>query len=226
MNNFEVKFFKKYIAQDQVIKWVVHVHFIRIIWRVLLILILFAFIPCFLYYVVPRVRELFPFYLLEIWLFIVYFRIVYHIFDWYNDVWIITDDWIVDLKRGLFNTDLNSIKYENIEWIEVEQNGFVDVMLKKWNIVIHKIWEEAFVMSDVMIPYWALNEIEKISKEKEVVHEVVEEKPDEKFNLIMQALSWVVESYLEKSVWKKVEEDKHKEFIEKFKDKEGTLDLR
>lgn len=186
---------------------------------------MFVFIPCFLYYVVPRIRELIPFYVLEFWLIFIYVKIIYEVFDWYNDVWIITDDWIVDLKRWIFKTDINSIRYENIEWIEVEQNWFIDVMLKKWSIIIHKIWDEAFVMSDVMIPYWALNEIEKISKEKLADLEP-EENNDDKYNMIMKALSWVVENYLEKTVWKKMEEEKHKEFINKFKEKESTLDLR
>lgn len=228
MNNFETTFFKKYIPKWQEVKWVVHQHWIKIIWKLIFIIIMFVFIPCFLYYISLRIRELVPFYYLEIYLFLAFFKLIYDVFDWYNDVWIMTDEWLVDLKWALFKTDLTTIKYENIEWIEVEQNWFIDIALKKWNIIIHKIWDEAetFVIEDAIIPYNALNEIERISKEKEEQENEDEEKENDKFDMIMSALSWVVENYLENKIWNKQEEEKQREFLEKYKWKYGTIDLR
>jgi hypothetical protein len=52
---------------------------------------------------------------LEIYLFIIYIKIIYDIFDWYNDVWIITDSGVVDLDWSIFKTKMSTIDFDNIE---------------------------------------------------------------------------------------------------------------
>jgi hypothetical protein len=51
----------------------------------------------------------------EIYLIIIFLKLVYDIFNWYNDVWIITETGVVDLEWALFKTTTNSVNYENIE---------------------------------------------------------------------------------------------------------------
>jgi len=74
-----------------------------------------AIIPSFLYYQSDAFKELVPFFFLEIYLIIAFIKIVYEIFNWYNDVWIITNESVIDLDWALFKTDAKSVKYENIE---------------------------------------------------------------------------------------------------------------
>ena len=52
---------------------------------------------------------------MEILLFLVFLKIIYELFNWYNDVWIITDHAVYDLEWSLLKTNVESIHHENIE---------------------------------------------------------------------------------------------------------------
>ncbi len=56
-----------------------------------------------------------PFFVFEIYLLLIFSKLIYDIFNWYNDVWIITDSGVVDLDWALFSTDMTTVKFENIE---------------------------------------------------------------------------------------------------------------
>ena len=236
MNNFEKTFFKKYIPEGQEVKWVIHEHWIKIVDNMLLRLGLFTFVPTFLLYNSYSLQESVNFMYFEIYLIVIYLKLVYDIFNWYNDVWIITEQWVVDLDWALFKTSSNSVAYENIEWIWVEQFWIWDKILNKWDIIINKIWDDEFRLVDAKVPYAALNEIERISNE--IKAEAMAEKEDTdrtKFELIIEALWWVVDEYLEEKGldWKavlnrnrKVTRRKKVEYEEDVVLEEGTIDLR
>lgn len=223
MNRYEKMFFSKFIPDWSEVKYVVHEHFVVILDRLIILLILFVFIPTFMYYLSPRINELIPFSYLEIYLILVYIKIIYDIFDWYNDVWIITEKNVIDLKWALFYIKVNSVDYESIEWIEIEQKWILDKVLWKWTLVIHKIWDEIFRLREAKIPFEALDEIEKIKEEKE---EEPKNEEKEKFELILEALSWVVNEYLEVSSLKKKKEINTNQKLDEVINKEWTIDLR
>ncbi len=220
MNKFEEKFFKKYTPEWQKIKWVIHQHWIKIVKFLFVWILLFTVIPSFLYYNSEWLQRLIPFYILEIFLIFVFIKIIYEIFNWYNDVWIITDSWVVDLDWALFNTDMKTVKYTNIEWIEVEQVWIWDTILNKWDLIIHKIWDDSFVLKDAIIPYDAVDEIERISQEQ------WHNKETDRFDMIMDALSWVVENYLKKEgVKKESNEEVYNDDLDDIKKDNWTIDL-
>lgn len=223
MNKYEKLFFSKFIPEWSEVKYIVHEHIIVILWKLFLALSLFVIIPCFLYYQSLAIRDFLPFYVFEIYLIIIYFKIVYDIFNWYNDAWIITESSVIDLKWALFHIKVNSVNFESIEWIEVEQNWIIDSMLWKWTLIIHKIWEELFILNEAKIPFEALEEIEKIREENK--HDPEKEEKD-KFELIMEALTWVVNQYLETSTWIKKKETEKKSIEDEAKWKKWTIDLR
>ncbi len=237
MNNFEKTFFKKYISEWLTVKWVIHEHWIKILDKLLLRLGLFTFVPSFLMYNSIFFQENIIFMYFEIYLFIIYLKLIYDIFNWYNDVWIITEEWVTDLDWSLLKVSSISVKYENIEWIWVEQDWFWDKILNKWDVVIHKIWDDEFRLVDAKVPYAALNEIEAISwalKKEAAAKKAQAEKT--KFELILEALGQVVEKHLEdewldweeilaKKRWIKKSPEK-KDFSEEIALEEGTIDLR
>ena len=236
MNSFEQTFFKKYIPEWSEIKWIIHEHLIRIIDKILLRLGLFVFVPSFLMYNSVFFQEHINFTYFEIYLIIIYLKIIYDIFNWYNDVWIITNFWVIDLDWSLLKTKTDSVNFENIEWVWVEQYWFVDKILNKWDIIIHKIWDEEFRLIDAKVPYSALNEIEQISNEiKENINKQKKLAEKTKFELILEALWQVVEKHL-KEEWLKPEEILEKKakkntiktnsIIEKISKQEWTIDLR
>ena len=225
MNSFELKFFDKYIPEWQNIKSVVHQHWVEIIDKLFLTFWLAVFIPSFLYYFSGRIQELVPFLYFEIYLFIIFFKIIYDIFDWYNDVWIITDKSIINLEWALFKTNMETVDYENIEGVEIDQNSIWDKILRKWDIVAHKFWDEAMVLENAKAPYNAIDIIEKYKTEIDES----ENETEDRFDLVMDALSWVVKDYL----WKKglpnryeSSEDFKEEILEEVASKNWTVDLR
>lgn len=229
MNKFDKIFFKKYVPNGQEILWIIHEHFIVILDKLLIWLALWVFIPAMLFYMSDRVREI-PFIFLEIWLYIVFFKLIYDIFNRYNDVWIITDSAVIDLDWELFWSDNVSVKFSSIEWLEVEQNWIIDTMFWKWNLIVHKIWSDNFVLENANKPYDAIDIIENISQwriwEDWNLDSYEEEKPTENFDLVMEALSWVVEDYLDKKWIKKKTDEKAEEIIEEVSEKQWTIDLR
>ncbi len=235
MNKFDEKFFQKYLIEWEKLLLVIHKHIIVILDKYLMWIIFWFLIPSFLYYYSLTFQQI-PFYLLEIWFIFVFIKIIYDIFDWYNDVWIITETWIIALDRKLFNTDVVSVKFENIEWMQVEQYWFVDTLLKKWDLVVHKIWEDSFYLQDVANPFWILDEIWEVRKkeEEEILGYENWELHDNRFNILVKALNWIVWEYLNKKWinWNTdlenldYEKKLSKEYIEKIKSEEGTLDLR
>lgn len=228
MNNFDKVFFKKYVPVWSKIKWIIHEHFFMIFDKIIVKLILLVIIPSFFYYQSNLLSSNIPFIFLEIYLIIMFFIIIYDIFNWYNDVWIITDSWVVDLDWELFNTSTISVKYSSIEWIEVEQEWIINNFIWKWNLIINRVWTWAFRLDNACCPFSAVDKIEKYSREVGI-NEDIEDKEAWEFDMIMDALWWVVRDYLEK--WWEKEEDieKKKEFdekLEKIKNEKWTIDLR
>lgn len=227
MNKFDTSFFQKYIPEWQELINVIHTHALKIIGSIFVQISLFAVLPSFFYYYSKLIQEFVPFYWLEILLILVFIKIIYNIFDWYNDVWLITNDWIISLERSLLSTSVSSLNYENIEWIWVEENWFMDKLFTKWDLVIQKIWDDAFILENAVNPFSAVDIIERVGEYVEHEHEEVEE---DKFDVIMDALGWVVWNYLDKKdIEKSEKQEKIEELIEKIeqiKEEEWTIDLR
>ena len=227
MNNFEQTFFKKYVPEWQHIKWVIHEHWVKILKNLLVRIGLFTIIPSFLYYYSYAIQDAVPFMYFEIFLILVYVKLIYDIFNWYNDVWIITEKGVIDVDWALLKTSSVSIKYENIEWIWVEQSWIWDKVLNKWDIVINKIWDDEFRLVDAKIPYEALDEIETMSQA--LKNEENNDHQTDRFDVIMETLWWVVEDYLEKK-W--LPEKQYQDVSDWYSQaenlilEEGTIDLR
>lgn len=61
------------------------------------------------------------------------------LFDWYNDVWIVTDRGIVDLDWTPLRKNTAFTEYKDITGIESNENSWFDSVLKMGDLVIHKI---------------------------------------------------------------------------------------
>lgn len=224
MNLFEENFFIKYIPEWQELFWIIHKHFSVVFLRLFFWLSL-AILPSFMFYYSQNIKELVPFYFLEIYLIIIYIKIIYDIFDWYNDVWIVTNTWIIDLNWSLFKKKIDSVEFWNIEWLWVEQNGFIDTILKKWDLVIHKIWDDKFILQDVFNPFKAVDLIEEISAEQEQEEDEVNI-TEERFNMLINTLWWIMEWYSKKDKEKEEKISKYNEKIENIRWQKWTIDLR
>ncbi len=223
------KLFEKYLPDWYEILGIIHEHWIKIVDRLILNVILLVLIPSFLYYYSIKIQELIPFYYFEIYLIFMYFKIIYDILDWYYDVWIITNNWVVDLNWSLFKTKIETIAYENIEWIEIEQDWIIDKILNKWDIVIHKFWDEELRIIDAIAPFSSINMIEEHLNQN-----TNDEEEIDKFDLVMDTLAWVVKEYLNNKspnmppCEKKYnnEENNLEQELENIKKQDWVIDLR
>ena len=202
MNKFDINFFSKYIPEWQELITIIHTHPVNIINSLIVKLALFAVLPSVFYYYSISIQKIVPFYFLEIFLIIVFIKTIYDIFNWYNDVWIITNCSVIWL-----------------EWSFL-QNWIIDKILSKWDLVIHKMWDDSFVLNNAINPYKAVDIIEWIINQEE------EDVETDKFDMIMDALSGVVWNYLEK--WKQTSKRKQEleEKIKEIESKIWTIDLR
>jgi len=166
MNSFDRNFFSRYIPDTQELRGLVHEHVLVVLKIVVLWMFFGAILPAFLYYNSLKIQELVPFLAIELLLWGVFVKIIYEIFNWYNDVWIITNESIIDLDWALFKSDVSSLRFENIEGIEIEQDGIIDKIFNKGTLVIHKVGDDVFAMEEAVIPYEAVDEIEKHIKER------------------------------------------------------------
>ena len=140
---------------------------------------------------------------------------------------------MIELDWALLSTNTVSVKYESIEWIEIVQDGVWDTIFSKWKLVIHKIWGwDNFILENAALPYDAIDEIETISREQRLHNEEDEDYEEEphfnksQYNMLIEALSWVVEQYMENSWYKKDDTKEKEEVIQKVKKKRGTIDIR
>ena len=222
MNKFEASFFKKYIPEWQNIKWIIHIHFIDIFSYIFLWLSMWAILPSFMYFYSELIQDLIPFYFLELLLIFVFIKTIYEVFNWYNDVWIVTDNWVISLEWALFKTDSLSIEYDKIEWMEIGQDWILDKIFNKWNLIIHKFWDDSITLINAQNPYDWVDLIEEIDEELNQKKEL----EDDKYDVIMDALWWVVENYLEKKMSKNEKQIELEKVISEVEKKEWTIDLR
>jgi len=151
---------------------------------------------------------------------------MYDIFNRYNDIWIITNHRVIELDWELLWSDTVALKFDSIEWIEVKQNWIIDTIFWKWDLIIHKIWSDNFILYNAYKPYTAVNDIEYCSQKYwETDYDEGKSNNVENFDVVMETLSWVVEDYLEKK-WLKERVDEEKEdLIDEYRDKKWTIDL-
>lgn len=227
MNKFDQVFFKKYVPEWNEIIEIAHKHIFLILNQIIINYFFWVILPTFIYYNSLAVQSIIPFFVLEIFIILIFFKNIYDIFNWYNDVWIITKDGVIELDWALFSSNSTSVKYSSIEWLELIQTGFIDTILGKWDVLIHKIWwENNFLLKDASRAFSVLEKVDQIQKAlKQQKKDDKKDSPEQNFETILKALSGVVEEYLWKNWYKEEDSEERKQLIEKVKKINGTIDL-
>lgn len=229
INYFDEIFFSSYIKEDNEVLDVCHKHVVTILDTIIMSLFFAVILPTFfIYNNTFGLKDLIPFMYFEIYLFIVYIVLIYKIFDWYNDVWIITDRWIIDLDWQLLKNNIVYIDYNDVRWIELNQKSNWDWILGKWDITIHLEWEwNTFVLEDAKAPWEVVNYIQWILEDKENRNKEKSKSLDDR---LFSTLRSVIKEHLEKWWFDNEEDDNNEdaenEKIEKVLQKKWTIDLR
>jgi hypothetical protein len=76
-------------------------------------------------------------------------------FDYYLDIWIVTDERVVNVEqRGLFSRHVSELTFLQIQDISTEVNGFIPTVLNYGNVHIQTAAEQSkFVFRAVPNPY-------------------------------------------------------------------------
>jgi hypothetical protein len=143
MNYFDQIFFQKYLREEEELFFVCHRHPILVVDRVIVTLFIGLALPTFFYYNNSFSLQTFiPFIYFEIYAVLLYFFLMYKIFDWYNDVWVITSLWIVDINWDIFARSIIYIDYHDIKGSAILSHSFWDNIFHKWDVVLYTAGNE------------------------------------------------------------------------------------
>lgn len=205
MNKFDELFFSKYVTEDSELLFVCHRHVTLVIDRIFLILFFGVFLPAFFYYFDSfSLRELVPFGYFEGYLAAVYLYLLYAVFDWYNDVWLITDQGIVDLDWNVFAGNVTYVSFHSIHGVEIKRDSIFDSLLGKGDISIHLEDETAeFELREASNPdeiaEYVQGAVAEI-RDRSHGHDEHEEIPDDRepFQILLETLTEMVKDHLDK----------------------------
>jgi hypothetical protein len=158
--------FEKYHFRDQHpderILLVVHRHWFHIALQFLLItlavaLILGSFVFITWYYptILTALGAPFLYFMQTTFFIFVWFYAFFVWVDYYLDVWIITNERIVNIEqKGFFNRDISELEFSNIQDVTTEVTGFINTMLNFGDVYVQTAAErERFVFEQVPDPY-------------------------------------------------------------------------
>lgn len=219
MLNFDTLFFREHISPDEKIEKVFHRHIFVMIEDLIIWMFFGAVLPSFLFfYDAYGVRTVLDSTYIHAYLFILYFILLYKIFDWYLDVWIATDKALVDMRWKWFTPQLLYISYDKIESIEVRTPSWFYLTIGISDVIIHMPAKEFHMLSSAQAP----REIVEFLREKNVSKDEKEENEDpdnrEPFDVLVDALSGVVKNHLDTGGKKYIDND----YVEKL---DGTLSV-
>lgn len=195
MNNFDNLFFRTYIGADSEIKKVFHRHVFVILEDVILWLFFALCIPFFLYSQdIFSLQELIPRIYIYLYLFAIYSLLMYKLFDWYVDVWIMTESTIVDMRWRWFSATILYIPYEKIEWIQVRTRSWWAALLGMSDVVVKLPGWEEFTLFSARNPTTIIEYIQEVGKWKHWNHADGDDR--EPFDILVDTLSDVVKWHL------------------------------
>ena len=226
MNYFDQKFFLQYLREGDELLFVCHKHIALIIDHILAILFLGLLLPGFFYYNDSfSLQSLIPFHIFEWYVAALYIYLLYTVFDWYNDVWLVTDQGLIDIDWNLFARHITYVEYRDIRGVEIHTSSLFDSLLNKGNIVVHAEGEDAeFMLEGAVNPQEVVSYINEVTEE---LHQHEEDDDKAPFEILLHTLTEMVREHLEG--WgsrERSEEVATPEEIEETLHKKGTIDLR
>ena len=167
MNNFDNLFFRAYIGSDSEIKEVFHRHFFVILEDIIVWMFFGIVIPAFLYgQDIFLLRTSIPIYWAYGYMLVIYALIMYKLFDWYVDVWIMTESTIVDMKWKWFSSDTLYIPYGKVEGIEIRTRSWWAALLGMSDVVVKLAGDDSFTLESARRPTDIIGYLQSVGKKK------------------------------------------------------------
>lgn len=128
-------FFGEYLEKNEKIHSLAHVSVVTI-WRVMMRVAFLGFILPGLFFI------FFPQLLIPvlIWMLIGLIKVIYELYGWYYDVFLITNTSVISIKsESLFDVTTNRVEYHMIEGVSYAIKGFWQTILNYGDIKVEKI---------------------------------------------------------------------------------------
>lgn len=127
-------FYKGYLGEGEKIVFVIHRHLFMQAKDFFYIFAFGIFVPGFVFWLFEAAR-LFA----AIWLAIGLIRYIYEFFDWYYDVWLVTNMSVVEIMwKGFFEKSSARIEYHTIQGIGYEVKGLLRTVFNYGTLVLDK----------------------------------------------------------------------------------------
>ncbi len=196
MNNFDTLFFREHTAPTEEIKHVFHRHVFVMLEDILIWIFFAVIVPAIVYYLdIFSLASSIPVIWVYVYMFVIYFFLIYRLFDWYLDVWIATDETLVDMRWKWFVPQLLYIPYDKIEGIEVRTQSAWYSLLGISDVIIKLVGAEEYELSSAKNPKKIVSFLqEAIKPKKEEIESFEGDK--ESFDVLVNTLSDVVRGHL------------------------------
>lgn len=126
--NLRYTLFKEHLEEGEQILEIVHKHWFVIIRGVMRISVLYFLVPFGLFILFSPFD--FFFWLMIVWMTVGILRMLYFVFNWYLDAWILTNVGIIDVRwEGFFKRSAERIEYKSIEQVGYAFSGFWETVL-------------------------------------------------------------------------------------------------
>jgi len=185
---------KKIAGVDEEIKYMISHHILTYFW-----LMIISFIGLIILFFLYKLIYIFDEELakLSIWILwiLLYVYFVLQFFDIYLDAVIVTDRSIIIYKwYGLFKTTSDIISLSAIESVYAKQNGLIDTLFNKWDIVFRRAGFSN-VFDSVYNPQDAANKINLLLSTIKKEEEEPEPEPEWDFQMFVEAMAEVIKEY-------------------------------
>ncbi|PJC36540.1 hypothetical protein CO046_05180 [Candidatus Peregrinibacteria bacterium CG_4_9_14_0_2_um_filter_53_11] len=140
--------FRSYLGDGEKIIFVIHRHVFMQAKDFMKIMFFGLLIPAFLWWLFPPFGAV-----AGIWLGLGLIRFIYEFFDWYYDVWLVTNVSITEIVwQGFFEKSSARIEYHIIQGIGYEVKGFVRTIFNYGTITLDKFTGNSSVFDGAMNP--------------------------------------------------------------------------
>ncbi|MBU1992721.1 MAG: hypothetical protein ABH856_02540 [Patescibacteria group bacterium] len=127
--------FRKHLNDGETILSVAHKHLWVVLPTIFKDLFFGVGIPMFLFMLFPQIA----FYML-IWVWGGLLVLSYHLYDWYFDAWLMTNQGVLDVEwKSFFNRTSARIEYHMVEGVSYEVTGFWQTVLNFGVVTLEKV---------------------------------------------------------------------------------------
>lgn len=160
MNRIRDFLYRSYLGDGEKIIFVIHRHIFLQMTDFFKIIFFGLLLPVFVWWLFPQVAVI-----TTVWIFIGVIRFIYEFFDWYYDVWLVTNVSIIEIMwEGFFQKSSARIEYHIVQGMGYEVKGFIRTIFNYGDITIEKFTGTPSVFKGAL---WPKRKIERLGAAQE-----------------------------------------------------------